>query len=265
MPNACIFCESGAGSREHLWPKWILERRDFGPFRLKRPGQPEVILNNTEMTVKSVCGNCNNGWMSRLESEAKPILEQMFEEKPITLDRMQQQIVALWITKMAFLYDSTKGRNATNLFYEKSEGLAIAQRQIPQFTGIWIGRLDEEHRSADGADFTMLFPDKMERTGEGSSLTLANEHFVAQIVSVRLKEIPKQPTALSVQPKPGDWENMLIPIWPIQFNELNWPPPVAFTNGGQNGYAYLMDRWRIGEPVQRINRDGVEELDQSKA
>ena len=86
---------------------------------MKRAGAPEVILNNTELTVKSVCGNCNNGWMRSLEGEAKHILERMFDDKPISLDVNQQRIIATWITKMAFLFDSIKGRNAVNVFYEK--------------------------------------------------------------------------------------------------------------------------------------------------
>ena len=50
-----------------------------------------------------------------------------------------------------------------------------------------------------------------------------------------------------VQPKPGDWGNMLIRIWPKERQTVTWPPNVSFTNGGPLGIAYLMDRWRIGE------------------
>jgi hypothetical protein len=260
MPK-CIFSEDEAGSKEHIWPQWLLARKDFGDFRLKRAGAPEVILKNGgQLIVKSVCGKCNNGWMSELEQEAMPLLIPMFEAQPITLYPSQQFTLAVWITKMAFLFDSTKGRIAQNLFYEKSEGLAFAKtRQIPQFTGIWIGSLDEEHRSIDGADFTMLSNDGT-RIGEGSSVTLANERFVAQICSLRLKETPTTHTVLNVEPKPGEWSNMLLPIWPPAHQTIHWPPKVSFTNGSPNGYYHLMDRWRIGEEVLRINKHGVDEL-----
>jgi hypothetical protein len=259
MPQACIFCDNSSGNREHLWPQWVLDRKDFGPFRLKRAGAPEVVLNKTELTVKSVCGKCNNGWMSSLEGIAKPILEQVFDGKQISLDADQQRIVANWLMKMAFLFDSTKGRNAENVFYEKSEGLAFAaDRTIPQFTGIWIGRLEESHRSFDGADFTLLSSET--RIGGGSSVTLMNEHFVAQIVSVRLKETPTGPTALNIDPKPGDWANTLIQIWPPQAPVVNWPPPASLTN---LGYYFLMDRWRMGDEVQKITKNGFEEISQA--
>jgi hypothetical protein len=98
------------------------------------------------------------------------------------------------------------------------------------------------------------------RVGEGSSVTLANERFVAQICSLRLKEAPTTHTVLNVEPKLGEWGNMLLPIWPPAHQTIHWPPKVSFTNGGPNGYYHLMDRWRIGEEVLRVNKDGVEEL-----
>ena len=108
MPT-CIFCNNPSGSREHVWPKWLLERKDLGPFRLKiGNGQEKVI--DVELQVKTVCGKCNNGWMSDLEAEAKPILEQMFDDKPISLDQKQQEIIARWLMKTAMVYDSVKGR-----------------------------------------------------------------------------------------------------------------------------------------------------------
>jgi hypothetical protein len=165
--------------------------------------------------------------MSDLENEVIPILTPIFEDKPVSLDEHQQHVLAVWITKMAFLFDSTKGRNAENVFYRRPDGRAL-----------------------DGADFTLKEPN--ERIGEGISVTLTNEHFVAQLVSLRLNETPTAPTALRLDPKPGDWGNMLIPIWPIVQPVVQWPPKVSFTNGGPRGYAYLMDRWKIGEQVDKI-------------
>jgi hypothetical protein len=154
MPT-CIFCDNPAGNREHVWPKWILERKDFGAFRLKRNNGPEIILNNTELTVKTVCQTCNNGWMSTLESEAIPILTRMFDDKTVSLSADEQKILARWLMKMAMVYDSAKGRNASNVFYKKDECVAFRKSfLIPQPTMIWIGRLDEVHRTKPVTDGT---------------------------------------------------------------------------------------------------------------
>jgi hypothetical protein len=78
---------------------------------------------------------------------------------------------------------------------------------------------------------------------------------VVQIVSLRLNEAPTGPTILGLEPKPGDWENMLIQICSLWHPIIRWPPKVSFTNGGQRGYAYLMDRWRRGNLQDRITHN----------
>lgn len=210
MAASCIFCDNRAGSREHLWPQWIFARRDFGAFRLQRANGPEVVLNDTGLTVKTVCAACNTGWMSKLEEEIKPVLAPMFDDTSITLNKVQQRLLAVWITKMAFLFDSTKGRNAENKFYSRTEGTALrVSQQIPALTRIWMSRLDQAHRGITGTDFTLLSGAK--RVGEGAVVTLTNEHFIAQIVTLHSKGSPTNPAVIEVTPKPGDWENMLIP------------------------------------------------------
>lgn len=54
---------------------------------------------------------------------------------------------------------------------------------------------------------------------------------------------------------------MLIEIYPKRAKKIEWPPKVAFTNGGPRGLAYLMDRWRTGEQVSMVTRDSVVRLD----
>lgn len=78
-------------------------------------------------------------------------------------------------------------------------------------------------------------------------MTLTNEHFVAQVVSLHLPQTPTAPTGIPLAPKPGNWQNSLTKIWPPEQPVVNWAPPASFTNGGLGGYAYLLDRWRIGE------------------
>jgi hypothetical protein len=52
------------------------------------------------------------------------------------------------------------------------------------------------------------------------------------------------------EPKPGDWDNRLMQIWPTRHTVEPWPPKVTFTNGGPRSIATLLDRWRIGENMR---------------
>ncbi len=240
----CIFCDNPSGSREHVWPKWILERKDLGAFRLKIGNGPDKILNNIELQVKTVCGTCNNGWMSTLETEAAPILIPMFEDQTVSLDSAQQEVLARWLMKMAMVYDSVKGRGAPNVFYRKDERVAFKNTfQIPQPTMMWIGRLDEVHRAITGTDIAR---DSDDGRINGTVITLTNERFVAQVVSLHLPKTPTETTRIPLALKPGEWHVALAQIQPPTGNIVSWPPPGSFTNGGPSGYAYLLDRWRVG-------------------
>jgi len=247
MPNNCVFCGNPAGSREHIWPKWLLARKDFGPFRLKRAGSPDVVLN-TELTTKSVCQACNNGWMSKLEAEVKPILEPIFEGHTVSLTIQQQHLIAIWMTKTAFMWDSTKGRDTDNAFYQTGDGIALAQRIMPPFTGVWLGHIGEEYRSADGHDITLNEPTK--RVGGGSVLTVVNEQFVAQIVSLRPDEKPPERAVIQLPHASGNWDDTLVRVWPIDHpNPVTWPPAATLT---VLGYLKLRDRWRTGDEIDYI-------------
>lgn len=252
MPELCLFCDNKSGSREHLWPKWIHERKDFGPLRLQLGTSPEKAVPDPEQKVKTVCSICNNGWMSDLEAENIPIIGCMFQDLSTPLDEAQQHSVAAWAVKTAMISDSTKGRNAPNRFYNKVECVNLrVNRTITNRTRIWIGRMSESHLGVFGTDFTILSAGT--RIGMGSAATIVMGHFAVQVVTLHIN--PENPANdFPIQPKPGNWDNMLIRIWPKERETVTWPPNVSFTNGGPLGIAYLIDRWRVGSRLDIINK-----------
>ena len=255
MSEPCLFCDNPSGSREHLWPAWIHARKDFGPLRMRRGDGPEVILPNPQQTVKSVCGACNNGWMSKLEAENIPISGSMFQDLSIPLDEAQQLTVAVWAVKTTMMFESTKGRKAENRFYTKDEGFNLrVTRQIPNLTRVWLARVAGSHLNQTGTDFALL--SNSIRIGTASVSTIIMGYFVAQVVTIHPgNELATQPE-VTLHPKPGDWNNMTVSIWPVELRTVTWPPKVSFTNGGRLGIGRLMDRWRMGDKASKITKDG---------
>jgi hypothetical protein len=252
MPIPCIFCDNNSGSKEHLWPKWIHERKDFGPINFQLGGSGNKVIPDPEITVKTVCGVCNNGWMSELESENIPTIGSMLQDIAIPLDQVQQKSVVAWSVKTAMVSDSMKGRAAANQFYSRDERVKMrVSHEISARTLIWIARIGGTHLGNFGTDFALFDPQK-ERIGMGSVTTIVAGHFVTQAVTVHVEkentEIPELPC------KMGNWNDSLVQIWPIQKPTVQWPPKISFTNGGPQGIAYLMDRWRMGEEVQKVVR-----------
>lgn len=180
MPEPCIFCDNNSGSREHPWPKWIHERIDFGPLKMERYQSKQVIIPNPEITVKSVCGICNNGWMSDLESTNIPVICSMLNDLSVTLDRDQQREVAAWCVKTATMLDSTRPKGAGDRFYLKDDCVRMRESlTIPPKTRVWIGRIESKHLLALGTDDRYLRPDTQEPHSLSTITTLVAGHFVA--------------------------------------------------------------------------------------
>src|SRR5689334_4874403 len=96
----CAFCgEAGQRSREHVLPQWM--RQVIGPLPMQRttyrPGfslledgsayasvdQPPKVSQNSllHQVTRAVCTTCNNGWMSRLETGAQPVLKRLLASR----------------------------------------------------------------------------------------------------------------------------------------------------------------------------------------
>lgn len=142
-------------------------------------------------------------------------------------------------------------------FTTMREGVDLrVNRTIPERTRIWIGRLSESHIGMTGTDFTIQTSDGT-RLGIGSVATVAMGHFLLQIVTTHIAPAYVDRGIGDVQSKLGDWGSMLVQIWPPEKPIVTWPPKVSFMNGGPGGYAYLLDRWRDGENVSKVTKDGI--------
>jgi hypothetical protein len=255
----CIFCDKESGSEEHLWGAWIHRRVKFGPIRIQEGTGPELIDDDPERTINTVCHTCNNTWMSRLEEKNIPAVGGMLENKPIVIDVGRQRLLMGWAVKTAMVMDSIKDRRGDEKFYTRDECVAMRlSREIPKGTRIWIGALTESHLGAFGTDFTILGSDRT-RIGTGTANTIVVGYFAVQVVTIHMKPDYAAYDIPEVQPKPGDWGKMLIQLYPKVQKKVNWPPRVSFTNGGRLGVAFLMDRWRGGEKVSKITKDGFVE------
>jgi hypothetical protein len=248
-----MFCSNPIDSEEHLWPKWVHERKDFGPIKLTRGSNPTKTVPHPQVTVRAVCETCNKGWMSRkLEVPNIPIVGGMMQNLSINLDHGIQQTVATWCMKMAFLTDWTRVGGRQRRFYTKDETLAFAtDLSIPPHTRIWIGHINTSHLSTDGHDFELLLAIDKARIGISSTVTIVIGHFVAQIVTDHIRPECAE-LNFGTQPGPGPWDTKLIQIWPIEKEWVMWPPKDSFTNGGREGIGYLLRRWRTGKQIDQI-------------
>jgi hypothetical protein len=107
MRKKCIFCQRNDQkiTREHVFPNW-LSRLYGDKVKSRNVGTNadgtivyDYFSTVFQQTMNVVCADCNHGWMSDIENQAKPILIKMLKNKSLTLDKKKQQIIATWAMK----------------------------------------------------------------------------------------------------------------------------------------------------------------------
>lgn len=246
--QVCIFCSGQSGSREHLWAAWIHQRiRRREPVRIDFADRPVKWSNNPEIKVKTVCGTCNNGWMSSLEQACIPLIGSLMQDLATPLDPAQQKLLSAWVVKTAMVLDSTNTRKR-KLFYDRTEceNLRLSST-IPNRTRVWIGRSALGGLHADGTDVGIERP-KGTKIAVGNATTIIVGHLALQVFAVHA--FPQhQNESIEPSPSPGTpWDDLLVQIWPGRTHSVNWPPRLTFTRTGTRQHiGQLLYRWRIGQ------------------
>lgn len=114
----CIFCDQPvtkqSGSREDTVPKWLqkllgIAAATVSPTLTSSAGEQlaQRIHPVDQLLTGGVCRDCNNGWMSQLESATQPILSALVrsERDLKTLNRAERQTLSRWTVKTALMLD----------------------------------------------------------------------------------------------------------------------------------------------------------------
>ena len=163
----CVFCmREGDLSKEHVMPRWIWREAHGGDpvgrtieddapskyretfveyageiIRMVEPRSEQPLMRSTALTVRVVCRTCNNGWMSQLEADTKPIFIRMNRDRSWRLAPEEVRTVRRWVIKTALMLEHSDGdyRIATPEMFK-----AIAQNSDPP--GSWYIGLGRAHR-----------------------------------------------------------------------------------------------------------------------
>ena len=152
--NKCIFCENYANSREDIFPNWIngaFEMPDGWSYdklilsigSKQKPPQGKIATKQT--AVRCVCKPCNNGWMSQLENEVKPILTPLMNGHCFKLEPQDQLTLARWVCLKAVCYDANPRASSPPLSSEQARttiqgGVSeLVVGRAPENWTVWLG------------------------------------------------------------------------------------------------------------------------------
>jgi len=153
----CIFCGNPADSKEDLFPRWILKRVvTRQPLYRQMGDAPPAITEDQEVRIPCVCKECNNTWMSGMETTLKKFLGPMIEDFSLSPDRQNQQNLAEWAVKGAMINDAVDPHPR---FFTDAECYTFKQkRTIPDRTLVFAARFTGRSLDSNGVDFSLIDP-----------------------------------------------------------------------------------------------------------
>src|SRR5687767_3934833 len=113
MSVTCVFCGGSLAdrTREHIVPKWLAAElglsKDFIlPTHFSKSGEvlSDRVHSIDQHVCGGVCGTCNHGWMSALETANQKLIKRLIHGELDTLDLSAAEAgnLAVWATKTAF-------------------------------------------------------------------------------------------------------------------------------------------------------------------
>jgi hypothetical protein len=140
-------------SKEHAWPQWmkatarVLPTRTHTSIGFSRTAEdtlteaPNVTRERQgsvlTVQVREVCRLCNNGWMSALEIQARPVLEPLWSGEKTRLTSAEVVVVTRWAVKTAWMHERSQHEVPTPTADQRR---AVLDGRLPALTRVWAAR-----------------------------------------------------------------------------------------------------------------------------
>lgn len=226
---------------KRVWPVWLQKRfrSDAARVFAERQGVPPGSWKsrNAALQVRRVCGDCNNGWMSRLENEAKPLVESILNEQLRTITSSSQSTIAVWAMKTAMILEAVSSEEAW--FYVQEDRRRLrSERTMPARTSVSVAKCVAQ------SDIYSAVKNHWTSTQAGDVrahvTTVAFGSLAIQVVTIRTPNAIPSNVSVSYDVSDGPWDTTLVEVWPVKQDSPAWPPKHGLQS--EVGLEALTDR-----------------------
>lgn len=247
----CIFCGPPVSpnrmSDEHLWPDWMgdllpnkdqttIKRQTWTWAHHTKPREVTEAQQQQRLSSKTfpvVCANCNNRWMSVLESSVRPFLEPLIKGQSVAMTTDRQRLLAQWLAMKTFVLDHERmGQGPYFPIQTQDERTAFMNnRQMPFGFRAWIGYGTGDEWAVRGArsrSLSILLPTMPPADFDGRGKP-KNVHSITWGLG-NLRVFISSTIAAHVYPQMAWTIPDFLPIWPAQSPDFVWPPKVAVSD-----------------------------------
>lgn len=199
------------------------------PTRSNVLSRKDFVARAFDLRVRCVCATCNGGWMSNLETAARPILEPLIHGQTCQLDGPAQQVLAKWAFKtmamiqfthptspsfparqLQHLYDTGTVHVGIHIWCAKCEGTPSPIEPLLNFFFF------DSSGTIRGPDPTPEVP-----VGYRYSATVRVDHVAFQLVG--LDDLSG--TVMDRGFDHGYWSESIVQLWPA-VGPIAWPPRI---------------------------------------
>lgn len=231
--KSCVFCNRSPVTKEHLFPAWVGRALRKDPkWKSRMPGRRGYKSNEKvsewvsdlpiEMVVRCVCSECNSGWMSDIESAARPTLVKMIlGEDVVELDQTTQQAVATWACLKTLIAHCVRPSHPiTRAWFEHLSSDQTPPDGWEVFTTRYSGRVGQ---LMDSGRFSL----RIAETGV-TLQTRADEQGVLMTIVIGHFAVHSRGITPSIL---GTTRSNTLRIWPSSPLVLIWPPHFQIGDG----------------------------------
>ena len=274
-PRHCIFCDSEGVTREHVFPDWMKVYRDkFGDnnhtihhlaytkimddakhverAQRKRAGPAHAHK------IAAVCARCNNGWMSRLEMLARPLLKAAIEGSLSCLSLQDKQSLATWTVLKSIIAEFDDPRSQT---VTKRDRRFLFEHRRPNF-GAWNVWAANKPPGGKLLEYDHVSDSYYDDNGVRRSYIMTTSFVIgtlflhARYCSAYRKSVGEIFSPLATP---------LRELWPAGAEDVDFGPESALSSDQRakivNELADAIDRWGRSEDRPEVVVQSIETLD----
>lgn len=242
MSGRCIFCGGTGLSKQHVWPRWLATVLDCGApehtqviTRLDNvvPGRvtihPELRREQGDFfsrKIRKVCRRCNSGWMSRLETQARPHLTAMILNHSHTLSANAQGSIAAWVAMTTVMAEFT---DLPTVAIPADERRYLCAHRAPPTDGwrMWLGTYAGEQRTRRYHHYAASAVDRRKLI----VLPLVpNYQYSTFVLGSLFIHVGSSNTPDLLVDFTGRTGTLLVQLWPPREERVRWPCPSALSD-----------------------------------
>jgi hypothetical protein len=249
----CVFCGgTGSLSTEHVIPRWLRKALMIKGPVLQYTGTVRTGSAQTlSIVFHEVCARCNSGWLERLETAARPVLEQVLlgaaPGTAVVLDPDQQAAVATWAVKTALLLNLGEFRGADHGWIPASTLQWLHEhsgsRMPPPGARVWIGGFNTSNVPAR-VQAACLYAD--DGSPCATCVTFSAGRVLFQVFATEQEDANLSPDNETWLAPKDAYAQALVRIAPSSA-AVRWPPEAVF---GAGDLDELAGRLRQGLPAK---------------